>query len=102
MSASTSGAAPGGIRTGAFSINPTTSACGKRAFSPLRREGHTINRTTHADGSGSASARASYVRVWMTWNHVRSATSLAAAGLLTVGLRLWSEARGGQAIARVQ
>lgn len=57
---------------------------------------------THADGSGSASARASYVRVCMTWNHVRSATSLAAAGLPIVGLRLWSEARGGQAIARVQ
>lgn len=39
MSASTSGVAPGGIRTGLFSISPTASACEKRAFSPLRREG---------------------------------------------------------------
>lgn len=35
MSASTSGAAPGSIRTGLFSISPTASACGKaRLLSP--------------------------------------------------------------------
>ena len=41
------------------------------------------------NGPGSASAWASYVSRWTAWNHVRAATSLAAAGLLTVGLRLW-------------
>jgi uncharacterized membrane protein len=41
------------------------------------------------DGPGSAAAWASYFSRWMAWNHVRAATSLAACGLLTVGLRLW-------------
>jgi uncharacterized membrane protein len=40
-------------------------------------------------GPGSASAWSSYVTRWTAWNHVRAAASLAAAGLLTVGLRLW-------------
>src|SRR5512146_441117 len=41
------------------------------------------------DGPGSSAAWASYFSRWTAWNHVRAATSLAACGLLTVGLRLW-------------
>ena len=44
--------------------------------------------TVHPDGAGAAAHWSSYLSHWAAWNHVRAAAALAAAGLLTIALRL--------------
>jgi len=97
MSASTSETTPGVIRIGLVQYETNGTLKSVPALPSLGRAIQTTARPTRI-AAGSANAWASHVSLWTTWSHVRAATPLATAGLITVGLRLWSETYEGQAI----